>query len=348
MSRLPRTRRRPQALLVDFLEWSRVTRYAEETVRVQAKALGYFFAWCEERGLTRPQEVTRPVLQRYQRHLFLYRQASGKPLSWASQHQRLICVRSFFRWLTRNSYILYNPASELELPRRMHRLPRAILTASEAEQVLNQADVATPLGVRDRAILETLYSTGVRRKELIGLGVFDVNLDQGLVMVRQGKGGRDRLIPIGERAVAWVDKYLIEVRPSLAVEPDDGALFLSEEGRALALNQLSKLAKRYIESAAVGKTGSCHLFRHTMATLMLENGADLRFIQQMLGHAEISTTQIYTQVAVKKLKEIHTVTHPARLERSTAGASADPADDPASARKDLAADLAAEAADEEA
>lgn len=206
----------------------------------------------------------------------------------------------------------------MELPRREKRLPRQVLTASEAEAVLNQVDVFDPLGLRDRAILETLYSTGMRRMELIGLKVYDLDMERGTVMIRQGKGRKDRMVPIGERAVLWIRKYLADVRPSFATEPDNGTLFFTNYGESIKPNRLSDIVAHYVGEANIGKRGSCHLFRHTMATLMLEHGADIRFIQQMLGHADLSTTQIYTQVSIRKLKEIHAKTHPsARLKRKT-------------------------------
>ena len=226
-------------------------------------------------------------------------------------------MRALFKWLTRSNLILYNPASEMELPRLEHRLPKAVLSASEADQVLNQPDLEDPLGVRDRAILETFYSTGVRRFELIRLRLYDLDVARGTLMVRQGKGKKDRMIPIGDRATAWVDKYLVEVRPTLAFEPDDGTIFLTNEGEPFTPNRLTQLVRTYVDRADIGKRGACHLFRHTMATLMLEGGADTRFIQEMLGHAKLETTQIYTQVSIRKLKEIHSATHPgARLRRA--------------------------------
>ncbi len=140
-------------------------------------------------------------------------------------------------------------------------------------------------------------------------------------MVRQGKGKKGRMIPIGERAVAWIEKYVTAVRPGLVVEPEDGTLFLTNIGGSFTPNRLTQLVRNYVDAAAIGKRGACHFFRHTMATIMLENGADIRFIQEMLGHAELSTTQIYTQVSIKKLKEIHTATHPsARVSRGCAAA----------------------------
>lgn len=164
-------------------------------------------------------------------------------------------------------------------------------------------------------MLETLYSTGMRRMELIGLKLYDIDVDRGTVMIRQGKGKKDRMIPIGDRALAWIDKYLTEVRPELVAGLDDGVLYLTNLSEPFTPNRLTQLVRNYVQAAGIGKTGACHLFRHTMATLMLEHGADIRFIQEMLGHADVSTTQIYTQVSIRQLKEIHTATHPARLEK---------------------------------
>lgn len=297
----------------EFVEWTRVAGYAEATASVRRRYLASFCAWCEERSLTDPKEVTRPVLLRYQRRLFYYRKRDGKPLSWSSQHGQLVAIRAFFKWLTIESHILYNPASELQLPRRPPRLPKAVLTAEEMEQVLAQADPESPQGLRDRALLEVMYATGMRRMEVVGLGVFDVDFSQELVRVRHGKGGRERVIPMGERACRWVERYLADIRPSLVVEPDDGTLFLADGGKAFHPQYLSRKVKTYLEASGVGKSGGCHLFRHTAATLMLEGGADIRYIQQMLGHAEISTTQVYTRVAVKSLQRVYQSSHPAAV-----------------------------------
>ena len=305
-----------------FLQWMLEKNYSTATVANREDYLRYFITWCDERGLTRPTEITRPILERYQRYLFLYRKKDGQPLSNRSQSTRMVPIRAWFKWLTKNNRLLYNPASDLDMPRMERRLPRHILSEQEADRVLNVPDTTTELGVRDRAMLETLYSTGMRRMELIGLSVFDLDFERGTVMVRQGKGKRDRMIPIGERALAWILKYRDQVRPQFALADDasnghSATLFLTQQGEAFTPNRLTQLVRTIINAAGIHKKGSCHLFRHTMATLMLENGADIRFIQAMLGHAELSTTQIYTQVSIVKLKEIHTLTHPARLARLT-------------------------------
>jgi integrase/recombinase XerD len=222
----------------------------------------------------------------------------------------LLPVRAFFRWAARSNVVLYNPASEIELPKVEHRLPRPPLTAEEAEQVLAMPDLASPTGVRDRAMLEVFYSTGVRRSELAHLAVFDIDAARGTLLVRQGKGRKDRMVPIGQRALLWVARYLEETRPGLVAGSDDGTLFLTSDGTGFSPDRLTQIARGYVKASGVPKEGACHLFRHTMATLMLEGGADIRYIQAMLGHAELSTTQIYTQVSIRALQAVHEATHP--------------------------------------
>lgn len=296
----------------EYYKWMAVKNYSQNTIEIRSCYLGYFVKWTEERGLVEPSEITKAVIERYQHYLYHYRKVrTGEPLSFNSQHTRLIPVRAFCKWLSKQNYILYNPAADLEMPRLEKRLPKDILSASEADTVCNVPDVREPVGLRDRAMLETLYNTGMRRMEVIGLKMYDIDFDRGTVLIRQGKGKKDRMTPIGDRALAWIRKYMLEVRPSLVVSPDNGILFLTAQGEAFTRNRLTQMVRNYINASNVGKKGSCHLFRHTCATLMLEGGADIRFIQQLLGHADISTTEIYTQVSIKKLKEIHNLTHPA-------------------------------------
>lgn len=341
----------PQSLyhqMKPFLQWMREKNYSDRTTDNREVYLRYFILWCDERGLTRPQEITRPILERYQRYLYLYRKKDGQPLSTRSQSVRVTPIRAWFKWLTKTNRILYNPAADLDLPRLEKRLPKHILTADEADRIMNVPDVRTATGLRDRAMLETLYSTGMRRMELLNLNQFDIDQERGTVMVRQGKGKKDRMIPIGERALAWIAKYRDAARPGLALASDDGTLFLTQLGEAFTPNRLTQMVRETIDAAKINKRGSCHLFRHTMATLMLENGADIRFIQAMLGHAELSTTQIYTQVSIVKLKEIHTLTHPARLARVGSAQGAAEEDDPPGEPEaaDLLAALDAEAEEE--
>jgi integrase/recombinase XerD len=295
------------------LENLSLKNYSEYTLKGRRVHIGFFLDWAAERGIEDPVEVTRTVLEAYQRHVFNYRKKNGEPLGFNGQHDRIVPLRVWFKWMARQHHILHNPASELELPRVGMRLPKAVLTASEAERILQGPNIHDALGLRDRAILETLYTTGMRRLELVNLKLWDLDIERATVAIRQGKGKKDRIIPLGDRTALWVRKYLDESRPTLANEPDDKVVFLSNAGEPFSLDYLTEMVRGYVDAAEIGKRGACHLFRHTMATLMLEGGADIRFIQAMLGHADLKTTQIYTHVAVRQLQEIHRASHPAKL-----------------------------------
>jgi integrase/recombinase XerD len=323
-----------------FLTYLETHRYAGATVLNREQCVKSFALWAFERGLTQPREITKPILERYQRHLYYHRKSNGEPLSFRTQGARMVPVRAFFKWLARENYILFNPASELELPRPEMRLPKAVMSAEEAEAVLHQPDLETLVGLRDRAILELLYATAIRRTELVNLRLWDVDYARRALTVRQGKGGKDRVAPLGERACAWLEKYRDEARPSLVAGRDEAILFLSVHGTPLDATRLSERVRAYVQKAGIDKPGSCHLFRHTAATLMLENGADIRFIQALLGHESLETTQIYTHVAIGKLAEIHAATHPgARLKlRGTHGRD----DKPAPEKEDVLAVIEAE------
>lgn len=337
LAALPLTR-----YLNEHLEWMRVTGYSDDTVRTRRVAIRRFIAWCAERALSAPGEITKPILERYQRHLYYHRKADGRPMTLGSQHACLAPLKTFFKWLTKENHIPYNPASELTLPQAPKHLPRVILSVEEVEAILREAEPKSAPGLRDRAMLETLYSCGLRRMELPHLTLYDIDLKRRLVIVREGKGRRDRVIPIGERAAAWVEKYLLEARPQLMIAAHE-ALFLTDYGEPVTPEYVAERVRRYMAFAGIEKPGACHLFRHACATHMLENGADTRFIQALLGHASLATTQIYTRVSIEKLREIHDATHPARLNREGERPSSQQPDAKA---ETLLAALAAEAAEE--
>ena len=296
-----------------FIEYGEVHGVSKDTTKRRTSALRRFILWCNERDLQQPQQITKPILERYKRYLFYYRKPDGNPLSIGSQNVLLTPIRSFFKWLTRENHILYNPASEMEVPKKPKRLPRAILHLDDIENVLNQTNIETVQGIRDRAIIEVLYSTGMRRMELAKLSIYDVDVKRSIVYIKEGKGNKDRVIPIGERALAWLEKYKLEVRPELVIEPDSGILFITDYGEPFERDQLSHIVKKYLTRAGIDVVGSCHLLRHACATHMLENGADIRFIQAMLGHDDLNTTEIYTRVSIEKLKSVHSATHPTTM-----------------------------------
>jgi integrase/recombinase XerD len=287
-----------------------VAGYSAETVRGRRGAIRRFIAWCDARGLTEPAEITSKILERYQRTLFAHRKPDGAPLALGTQFGCLSPLRSWFKWLAREQRIPADPAAGLALPRLPRQLPRALLGVAETETILAAADPATPEGLRDRAMLELLYSTGLRRTEVANLRRYDADLVRLVLFVREGKGRKDRVVPLGARAAAWLDRYLADSRPRL-LGAESPALFVTDWGQPLHPEQVAAAVRRAKARAGVRKPGACHLLRHACATHMLENGADVRFIQALLGHASLATTERYTHVAITKLQEIHARTHPA-------------------------------------
>src|SRR5487761_1990826 len=303
----------------DYLSHLATHGYSPATVRARKYYLAGLVAFLAERDLVDPRQVAPSVLDSYQRHLFHHKKRDGLPLSFRTQAQRLVPVKGLFAWLAENGAIVLDPAALLVLPRTEHRIPEAVLSAQEVESVLIGPDTSTGLGLRDRTILEVFYSTAIRRAELISLRVSDIDVARGSLFVRQGKGARDRFVPIGQRALTWTTRYLDDVRPGLERGRRDSTMFLSVTGGPLAPDFLSRMVSAYVRAGAPGKHGSCHLFRHTTATLMLDAGADVRYIAEMLGHRKLETTMGYTRVSMAKLQEVHAKCHPAEQPTNTRG-----------------------------
>jgi integrase/recombinase XerD len=299
-------------LIARYLSDLRVRNYSERTVHTRGIMLDYFRQYCQALGLTQARQVTRAHVLNYQAHLYHRRKRNEERLSVGTQTQRLIAVVELFSWLTKQSLLLYNPASDLEMPRAERRLP-AVFSPEEVETLLNQPDVATPLGLRDRAILETFYSAGVRRHELCALDLAHIDFTERTVRIELGKGAKDRVVPIGERALRWLEKYLVEARPVLNPSAHERAVFLSGDGIRWKPGLLGNHVSRIIRRALPGKTGGCHTLRHAFATALLRNGCDIRHIQAMLGHAKLETTAIYTHVSIRELLEAHRRFHPAQM-----------------------------------
>lgn len=284
---------------------------ARSTIAARRLHLRRFAATLARVGVRRMDELTETAIARFRLELGRARCAVSPP-SAGTQANAITAVRMFCDWAVRTKRLAADPAIGLARPSLPRRLPRAVLSASEAERVLSRPDITTRSGVRDRAIMEVLYSTGIRRMELVGLELRDLDADRGVLFIREGKGRKDRWVPIGDRAVHWVHRYLDEVRPRLLHREDPGSLFLNARGRRIRPSRLTERLHGYVLSAGVGKPGSCHIFRHTMATLMHDGGADIRDLQEILGHAQLTTTQRYTHVSLSRLKAVHTRTHPAR------------------------------------
>lgn len=260
--------------------------------------------------VVRVADVTPRHLVAYQRKLMAVRGARG-PLSLYTQANRLICVRQFFRWLARTGRVLADPTMLIDMPKVNPRLPSRVPSVADMRRLIQTPCTHEPLGVRDRAMLEVLYSTGLRVTELANLAVDAIDLAGGEVSVRQGKGGRDRRVPIGEAACFWVSRYLTTVRPVLARRRlMEAALFLSCRGRKLTRHELAVMVRDYARTAGLSYRVSPHSIRHACATHLLRGRASLRHVQEILGHTKLSSTQIYTRVDLTDLKAVHRRCHP--------------------------------------
>jgi len=226
----------------------------------------------------------------------------------SSAARRLSSLKRFYGWCLRERRIRADPTLRLEPPKRAPRFPKT-LSEADVEALLAAPDVSTPLGLRDRAMLEVLYASGLRVSELVGLKLFEVNLDAGVVRV-MGKGSKERLVPLGEEAVEWVGRYLKKPRGEVLKKKASDSLFVTERGAGMTRQAFWYAIKRHGARALPGKEISPHVLRHAFATHLINHGADLRVVQMLLGHADISTTQIYTHVARERLKQLHAKHHP--------------------------------------
>ncbi len=248
----------------------------------------------------------RTLLQAREQDLFAFLAARrGRATSAA---RMLSTLKRFYRYCLREHAIDADPTLKLDAPRRAPRFPKS-LSEVDVEALLAAPDVDTPRGLRDRAMLEALYATGLRVSELVALKGFEANLDAGVVRVL-GKGSKERLVPLGEEAVSWVQRYAARGRPALLKKKSSDALFVTERGTGMTRQAFWHLIKRYGRQAIPGKALSPHVLRHAFATHLINHGADLRVVQMLLGHADISTTQIYTHVARERLKALHAKHHP--------------------------------------
>ncbi|MET0116422.1 MAG: tyrosine-type recombinase/integrase [Sedimenticola sp.] len=310
---------RPKTLVacMDFyLEDCLVKGQSPRTIEGKRSSLRAFIQWALSEGLKRPQQIGLEEIEAYQAYLFRYRQPySEKPLEKATIRNRLTAVKVFFRRLHIRGVIKENRLSLMELPRVPRQLPKGYLDVEEIEATLLQPLLQDYKGVRDRAILAVYYATGIRRMELANLNIEDLDLKARVLTVHKGKGEKDRRVPIAQSACVWVQLYLKHVRPKLQQLHSGSELFLDNKGLKFREHQLTRIVSKYVRRAGIKKPGACNLFRHSTATLMHENGADIRVVQDMLGHADISTTQIYTHVAINRLKEVYAETHPAAQQR---------------------------------
>ena len=256
------------------------------------------------------EEITRDVMEEYQEDIAFRLTARGTLLSYGTQEKLIIIARSFCRHLKKKDYLMYNPAEHLKPPRRSKRLPRAILSPDEMKKLVDTPDQQTHQGYRDRVVLEVLYDTGMRRSELANLKIIDMDLKPGYVCIRNGKGDKDRVVPLSQRVCDLVQNYIAFIRCEYIKTEDPGYLILNRSGNKMVPNGIYVLVKRIGILSKIKKNITTHTIRHTCATHMVRNGAPIRHIQEMLGHKSLETTQVYTHVTINDLKEIHAKYHP--------------------------------------
>lgn len=290
-------------LINEFLNYLSLERgLSDNTISAYRRDLNKYITYLERLHIDAIENTTRNEISS-----FLTTQ-KNKNLSANTISRNLVAIKVFYRYLLRERYIKDDPTSVLESPKLWRRLPE-VLDVKEIERLLNRLDTSSWQGMRDRACLELMYATGMRVSEVVGLNLSDLNLDVGFIRCR-GKGGKERIVPLGREASKWISRYLKNIRPKLSKFDSEPFLFLSRRGKGMSRQMLWKIITKCAVRAKIKKVISPHTLRHSFATHLLQRGADLRVVQEMLGHADISTTQTYTHIDKERLKAIHHKYHP--------------------------------------
>ena len=290
-------------LIDSFLDYLLVERaLAKNTVVAYRADLNLYLDFIEQRGIVILSKVAKNDIIEF----MLFQKAQG--ISPTSISRRLAAIRMFHRFLARERILKSDPTTLIDSPKLWKKVPDT-LSLNEVEALISQPDLRDQQGVRDKAILETLYATGMRVSELSNLKTNNVNLDIGFLRCI-GKGNKERIIPLGKKAIHSINRYLESSRPHFSKQKTSETLFIGRSGARLSRQSIWKLIKRYAKEAKIKKSIKVHTLRHSFATHLLERGADLRSVQEMLGHSNISTTQIYTHIDKERLKTIHKMFHP--------------------------------------
>lgn len=298
-----------------YLDDCKAMDFKKATIITKRQSLKRFSEWCSSHQIIDLNEVSLDVMEGFRVYLHEYRKIlDGKPLAQNSKHKCLTDLKLFMRRLHRRKVVSHADFEEFELPRFQKKLPRNVPSHEEVELILRQPLLReNDLGILDRTIMELFYSSAIRRAELTRLRLGHLDMNKRIVHISEGKGMKDRRLPILERAHKWIKLYLEDIRPKCLSFDSEDYVFIALNGSPCTSDQVGQRVGKYIRRSGVDVDGACHVFRHAVATSMLDNGADLRHVQKLLGHADISTTQIYTQVGIKKLEEVHGRTHPASL-----------------------------------
>jgi len=300
-----------QAAAGRYLDYLLLRQFTDKTLVNRRMHLRRLCRYLESIGVDDPRRVTAQTLRDWQIWLAaLPSVRSGAPRGPGTLNREVSTIHCFFAWLVKDGAIGRNPAGALEFAKEPKSLPRDVLTVDEVKRILDQPDTGTVLGYRDRTILEVLYSTGIRKGELMALMLGDVRLEDSVLVIRKAKGLKDRVVPLGGVACSYLETYLTAVRPELTRYGDTGHVFLSMRSRMMGKNTPLALVQKYAKLAGIDKHVTCHLWRHTCATHLVQNKANLRHVQQLLGHGNLSTTERYLHLTITDLKEAHRQCHP--------------------------------------
>jgi integrase/recombinase XerD len=303
-------RRLGEPLLVAFADGMR-TRLAQATLDHYVWILRHFFEHLRAQNIEDVARVRAEDIARYRQLVGETPTRWGRPPTAAYVNAMLAAIKALYGWLIEIDAIGYDPAARIKAARAPKRLPKTVLSDVEAIRLVEAGEMSSLLGVRDRAALEVLYATGIRRAELLALDVGDLSVVDRVVRIERGKGGKGRMVPLGKIAAQVLDHYLRWVRPELTrLRPGEAALFVSHRSRRLGSTALAEIISRRARAVGIESTVTPHALRHACATHMLEAGADLRHIQELLGHSSIQSTQIYTHVSLRHLREAYARYHP--------------------------------------
>jgi integrase/recombinase XerD len=302
-------------LVKEYEKSLKVRNFSERTIKGNSWKLSKFLDYLVKRGVTDAPNITREVISSYQVELYEQIGRFGRPNTVSFQNGMLSIVKQFMSFLREHDRIVSDPARDIPYAKAPKSLPRGVLSAPEARKILHATDSKSVIGYRDRTIIEVLYTTGIRKEELNSLTLSDVDYTDGLLRVNAGKGGKDRIVPLGRIACRYLENYVKSVRPELLKNPYEKHLFLSSRGKPLSKNVVWELTKKYAKKAGIHKNVHPHTFRHTCATAMLRNKANIRAVQELLGHASLNSTQVYTHLSITDLKEVHARCHPREKDR---------------------------------
>jgi integrase/recombinase XerD len=301
---------RPADAVRRYLNAMTATGRSPHTVRGAKSALKELVAFLDTADVGHVEQINHDVLLRYREALSWRLTHKGTPLSPRSQSELLGHLRAFCRWMVAQDWLVADPSKRIPNPRKPQQLPKAILDEAEVQTILAQPDLHTAAGYRDRVILEVLYSSAIRRAELAHIQLDDVDTGHGFLIVREGKNRKDRAVPIGANVCALLDSYIAGVRADWPGADRDRHLFLNRFGQGMGPNAVWQVVRKYSRAANIDRAVSTHTFRHSCATHMLRAGAPIRHLQEMLGHASVETTQVYTRLTITDLKAVHRRYHP--------------------------------------